>query len=358
MRTSNGSGPDRGSRARTATDASSRTGGQPGSQTGNETGNKTSGQTGTKSAGQQGESLITVLVALAANGLVALAKSVAAFITGSASMVAEAAHSWADTGNEVFLLVAERRGSRKRDETHPRGYGRATYVWSMVAAFGLFAAGSVVSVWHGVTALFGEGESEPDYLINYIVLGVAFLLEGISLLQATRQVRGQARRAGLHPWAVVDRTSDPTLRAVFMEDSAALIGLVLAALGIVLHQITGEAVFDAIGSIAVGILLGFVAIFLMKRNISYLVGQEISPANERELLDVLRARPEIERISYLHVEFVGPHRLFVVAAVDLTGDDRETHLAVRLRRLEAELEQEPTIEDAVLTLSSPDEPTL
>ncbi|WP_067436136.1 cation diffusion facilitator family transporter [Nocardioides jensenii] len=306
---------------------------------------------------QSSGSLLTVIVALVANALVALAKSAAAAFTGSAAMVAEAAHSWADTGNEVFLLFAERAGSRERDETHPRGYGRATYVWSLVAAFGLFAAGSVVSVWHGLTELTGEGE-DPDHLINYVVLGVAFVLEGVSLLQATRQVVGEARTWGMRPLKFVDRTSDSTLRAVFMEDSAAIAGLLLAAAGIGLHELTGNAVFDALGSIAVGVLLGFVAIFLMRRNMDYLLGQEISPELEERILATLKQRPEINRVSYLHVEYVGPHRFFIVAAVDLTGDDRETELAIRLRGLEAELEQEEMIEDAVLTLAVLSEPTL
>src|SRR4051794_28353129 len=162
--------------------------------------------------------MLTVVVALGANALVATAKTVAAVLTGSASMVAEAAHSWADTGNEVFLLLAERRGKRPRDEDHPRGYGRATYVWSLVAAFGLFSAGAVVSVWHGITELTAEETGEVSYRINYIVLGIAFVLEGVSFVQATRQVHGAARRFGLHPLRYVARTSNPTLRAVFFED--------------------------------------------------------------------------------------------------------------------------------------------
>jgi cation diffusion facilitator family transporter len=304
-----------------------------------------------------GESLLTVLVALAANGVLAVAKSIAAALTGSASMVAEAAHSWADTGNELFLLVAERAGSRPRDDEHPRGYGRSTYIWSLVAAFGLFSAGAVVSIWHGLTELAGE-EAEPSYTINYVVLGVAFVLEGISFAQATRQVHGAARRFGLHPLRYVARTSNPTLRAVFFEDFSALLGILLAGTGIALHQLSGEVVFDALGSIAVGLLLAFVAVFLMRRNMEYLLGEGLSPELRSRVIAELLAHPQIDRLTYLHVEYVGPQRLFVVAAVDLTGDDREGLLAVRLRAVEADVERNPLIEDAILTLAPPDEPAL
>jgi cation diffusion facilitator family transporter len=302
-------------------------------------------------------SLLTVVVALTANGLLAIAKSVAAAVTGSASMVAEAAHSWADTGNEVFLVIAERKGSRPRDEAHPRGYGRSTYIWSLVAAFGLFTAGAVVSIWHGLSQLTAAGE-ESDYRINYLVLGIAFLLEGASFLQASRQVHGAARRFGLHPLRYVAQTSNPTLRAVFFEDFAALVGILLAATGIGLHQATGNAVWDALGSVAVGVLLGFVAVFLMGRNMDYLLGQRISPDLRARVIERLLEHPQIDRLTYLHAEYVGPQRLFVVAAVDLTGEDREPSLAVRLRQVEAEIERDPLIEDAVLTLAPPDEPAL
>ncbi len=306
---------------------------------------------------EHGESTLTVVVAFVANALIAIAKSVAAVLTGSASMVAEAAHSWADTGNEVFLLVAEKRGARPRDASHPRGYGRETYVWSMFAAVGLFTAGSVVSLVHGIQQL-GATEESGDYLLGYIVLAIAFLLEGTSFLQALRQTRGAAARFELHPVTFISRTSNSTLRAVFLEDFAALVGLVLAAAGLALHQITGSAVWDALGSIAVGVLLGFVAIFLINRNRQFLVGRSVSGSGRREALRELLEHQEIERITYLHLEFVGPERYFVVAAIDLTGNEDEAHLAVRLRRLEAELEHHGVIEDAVLTLSTPDEPSL
>jgi len=309
-------------------------------------------------AGSSGESTLTVVIALAANALLAVAKSVAAALTGSAAMVAEAAHSWSDTGNEIFLVIAERSGRRPRDDKHPRGYGRRTYIWSLVAAFGLFSAGAMVSVWHGISDLLSEPRAETSFVINYVILGVAVVLEGSSFLQASRQVHGKARAFGLHPLRYVSRTSDSTLRAVFFEDSSALLGILLAATGIGLHQATGQAAYDACGSIAVGLLLAAVAVFLMRRNMAYLLGEGLSPAMYDEVLGVLLRHPEIERITYLHVEYVGPSRLFVVAAVDLVGDDREGHLALRFRRVEADIERSDLIEDAVLTPAPPDEPAL
>ncbi|MGN6780137.1 MAG: cation diffusion facilitator family transporter [Marmoricola sp.] len=301
------------------------------------------------------ESMVTVVVALVANGLLAAAKTVAAFISGSASMAAEAAHSWADTGNEVFLLIAERKGNKPRDASHPRGYGRATYVWSLVAAFGLFSAGAVVSMWHGVTELLKGEEGNPSYLTNYIVLAIALALEGSSFFQASRQVHGESQRFGLHPLRFVDQTSNPTLRAVFFEDSAALAGILLAGAGIGLHQLTGNAIWDGIGSIAVGVLLAFVAVYLMRRKMQYLVGEGLTDDLRSRVVRRILEHPEIDRVTYLHVEFVGPRKLFVVAAVDLVGDDEEGPLAVRLRGIEDELEGEQLIVDAVLTLSRPDE---
>ncbi|MDF1604256.1 cation diffusion facilitator family transporter [Nocardioides sp. YIM 152315] len=306
----------------------------------------------------QGQSLFTVLVALVANGLLAIAKSAAAALTGSAAMVAEAAHSWADTGNEVFLVIAERSGSRPRDEKHPRGYGRATYAWSMVAAFGLFTAGAVVSIWHGVTELAAESADEASYTVNYVVLGLAFVLEGSSFLQASRQVHGASRRFGMHPLRYVARTSNPTLRAVFFEDFSALLGILIAAAGIGLHQLTGNSIYDALGSIAIGLLLAFVAVFLIRRNMDYLLGEGPTADTRSRVIAGILEHPQVERLTYLHLEYVGPQRLFVVAAVDLVGDDTEDHLALRLRAVEADIERHPLIEDAVLTVAPPDEASL
>ena len=142
-------------------------------------------------SGAGSASLTTVLIAFAANLLVAVAKSVAAVVTGSASMLAEAAHSWADTGNEVFLLIAYRRSRRPPDRAHPLGHGREAYVWSLLAALGLFVAGAAVSVTHGVQELLHPAPA-TDFLVGYVVLAISFVLEGISFLRSVRQA--QARR--------------------------------------------------------------------------------------------------------------------------------------------------------------------
>lgn len=298
---------------------------------------------------------VTVVLAFAANALVALAKTFAAVITGSASMVAEAAHSWADTGNEVFLLVADRRSKKRPDQTHPLGFGREAYVWSMFAALGLFVAGSVVSITRGVQQLTAK-EGAENYTVAYIVLAIAFVLEGISFAQAFRQVHQGADKADHTLLEHVLETSDPTLRAVFFEDSAALLGLMIAATGIGLHEATGSPVYDAIGSILVGVLLAVVAFVLIDRNRRFLVGMEVSPEIREIVLDRLSAMGGVSSVGYLHIEFVGPHRVYIVASVDLVGDEVESSVADHLRELEAQLESEEAVVEAVLTVSRPGSP--
>ncbi len=312
---------------------------------------------GSLRGGGGSESALTVAVALAANLLVAIAKSGAALVTGSASILAEAAHSWADTGNEIFLWVANRRAARPPDEQHPNGHGREAYVWSLFAALGLFVAGGAVSVTHGVQELLSP-EPASDFIIGYVVLALSFVLEAISFTQSTRQARSEAAEFDRDLLEHVLVTSDPTLRAVFAEDAAALIGLVLAAGGLGLHQATGSPIPDAIGSILVGALLGVVAVLLINRNRRFLVGQEGDPRIRAATIQALMALPEVSRVTYLRIEIVGPRMVSVIGDVDLTGDDSESHVAVKLRALEARLRASPAVVQAVLSLSAPDEPTL
>jgi cation diffusion facilitator family transporter len=309
-------------------------------------------------AGASGsDSLVTVLVALAVNLLVALAKAVAAVVTGSASLLAESAHSFADSGNEVFLFVANRRSRRPPDAIHPLGHGREAYVWSLFAALGLFVAGASVSIAYGVEQLF-HPESAEDFIVGYIVLIVSFVLEAISFTQSIRQARPQAAWLQRDLIEYVSATSDPTLRAVFAEDAAALIGLGIAAVGLGLHQSTGSAVPDAIASILIGVLLAVVAFVLINTNRRFLVGEQADPRIRSAVLQLLLAQPEVARVTYLRLEIVGPRMVTLVGDVDLAGDETESHVAVRLRALEAKLSASPAVIGAVLSLSAPDEPSL
>jgi cation diffusion facilitator family transporter len=302
-----------------------------------------------------GDSTLTVLVAFGANLVVALAKSFAAVVSGSASMTAEAAHSWADTGNEIFLLVANRRSVHERDDRRPLGYGREAYVWSLLAAVGLFVVGAAVSIWRGVTELLhGDGAPE-DYRLAYLVLAVAFVLEGTSLLQSLRQLRRDARTYESDVLEYAFETSDPTVRAVFAEDSAALVGIVIAFLGILLHQLTGDVVWDAIGSILVGGVLGVVAVILINRNRVFLTGEPGPPRLQQALRDKLASFPEVASVRFLRPEFIGPKQIFVIASVDLVGDAVESSIARTLRELEHRFEDDvPYVVEAVLTVSEPD----
>src|SRR5258705_3681963 len=300
------------------------------------------------------ESTLTVVVAFGANIAIAVAKRVAAVVSGSASMLAEAAHSWSDTGNEVFLLIANRRSARPADDSRPLGYGREAYVWSLLAALGLFVVGASVSIWHGISELIANEQTEGrDYALAYAVLAISFVLEGTSFLRAVRQLRAEAHRLDRDLLAHALATSDPTVRAVFAEDAAALVGIVIAAAGIGMHEFTGVAAWDAVGSILVGVLLGVVAVVLIDRNRRFLTGEPGSPDLQAAALARLEQLPDVAAVRYLRLEFIGPKQLFVVASLDLTGDDVESSVARRLPRLEHEVETFPFVFDAVITVSEP-----
>jgi len=308
--------------------------------------------------GSGGESTFTVVLAFFANAGIALAKTVVALITGSASMLAESAHSWADTGNEVLLLIADKKSRRPPDGTHPFGYGREAYVWSLLAAMGLFFAGAVVSVWHGVTQLVGGGEEAPSYLWAYVVLAVSFVFELVSFVRGFKQTHQEASKHEKDVFTYALQTSDPTLRAVIAEDSAALVGLLIAAVGVGLHQLTGNAAFDAAGSILIGVLLGVVAVVLINQNRRFLTGQETDDRVRDAALAELCELPEVDRVTYLRLEYVGPQQVLLVASIDLEGEAVESEVAMTLRRLEHQLEEQEHIIEAVLTLAAPDEATI
>jgi cation diffusion facilitator family transporter len=257
----------------------------------------------------------------------------------------------------VTLLVANRRSSRPPDSGHHLGQGREAYFWSLIAALALFVAGAAVSVAHGIQELITP-EPATDFVVAYVVLALAFVLEGISFLRSLRQARATAEMFGYDLIEEVMDTSDPTLRAVFFEDFAALVGLAIAAVALAAHQATGSSTPDAVGSILVGVLLAAVALVLINRNRQFLVGEEANPRIRAAMIRALLDMPEVARVTYLRLEIVGPRMLYVIGDVDLAGDDTESHVAVRLRALEARISASPVVAGAVLSLAAPDEPSL
>lgn len=272
------------------------------------------------------ESLRTVIFALAANLGTALAKLAAALFTGSSAMLAEAFHAFADTGNEALLLIAERRSGKPPDERHPLGHGRRAYFWALVASLGVFALGALLSVRQGILDLIAP-EPTKSFPIAYAVLGVAFLLDAISLVQAQGQLRAEARSLNRGFLEHLDLSSDPIARAVFAEDAAALVGNAIAVVGIVLHQLTGSSIPEGVAAIVIGVLLGVVALQLAQRNGDILIGAQASAALRKRIADSITAQAGIQTIHELLVTFIGPRQAWVVArvavAAGLSGADVE-----------------------------------
>jgi cation diffusion facilitator family transporter len=285
------------------------------------------------SNGEGNESVGTVVVAGLANLVIAAAKFVAGLVSGSAAMLSEAAHSLADTVTEVFLFVALRRGGKPADEQHPFGYGKESYVWAFIAALFTFVGGAGFSIYHGVTTIIG-GEHSGRYLISYVVLAVSFVAEGVSFRKAWRQVAGESRRWGVSKRRFLSVTSDTTVKAVYFEDAAALIGLLLAAAGVGLAQLTGSEVWDGVASIAIGLLLLVVAAVLAYSNVSLLVGRAVPRRIRDEIAGDLRAIPEVTAVPTLLTMQVGPGDILVAAKVDF--DDTVSGAQIEAASDEAE----------------------
>jgi cation diffusion facilitator family transporter len=265
--------------------------------------------------GSDGESTGTVIVAGAANLAIAVAKLIGGLISHSSAMLSEAAHSLADTVTEVLLFIALKRGGKPADARHPFGYGRETYFWAFMASLCTFAVGAGFSIYQGVTTIL-EGEEQGSPTISYIILAVSFVLEGSSLIKAVRQVRGEARERRTTSRRYLQHTTDTTVKAVTFEDSAALVGLVLAALGLFLEQVTGDPTWDGISAILIGVLLIVVAVVLARANVSLLIGQSVPGTTRQELEDELTAMDQVDGVPFLLTSVIGPGQLLVAAKVD------------------------------------------
>ena len=288
-------------------------------------------------AEEKSESTLTVLVALGANAAIAVLKLIAGLITGSAAMLAEAAHSIADTFTEVFLLTALRRSSRPADRTHPFGYGKERYFWSLIAAVSIFVSGAVFAFYEGFRTIFGEPEEQTSPLIGYIVLGLAFVLEGISWVRAVKQVRGEAADVDRSLSRYLKLIDDPTVKTVFFEDSAALVGILLAFGGLALHDATGSAFWDGLASVLIGVLLAGVAYLLGRTNLGLLIGRQADPALVRGARELLRSAPEVEVVVDLLTMVTGTDQVLLCARLDFAENLTSTDLELACVRISGEL---------------------
>jgi cation diffusion facilitator family transporter len=264
-----------------------------------------------------GASRTTVLLALAANAVIAVAKLAGGLMSGSTALLAEAAHSVADTTNQAFLLASIALAQREPDEHQPFGHGRERYLWTFLAAVGMFVAGAVFAVGYGVIELVKGAESEGGFLIAWITLAIAVLAEGASWLRALHQTRSEARDAGKPLRQYIRESRDPNVKMVLFEDSAALLGIAIAAAGIGLHQVTGQAFWDPVASLCVGVLLIAVAVGMARDTGHLLVGASARPDERTTIEQVLEDHADVDEVLELLTMVLGPNALLVAARVDL-----------------------------------------
>jgi cation diffusion facilitator family transporter len=260
-----------------------------------------------------GESKLVLFAALAANLGIAVAKFVAAAITGSAAMLTEGFHSVVDSLNQILLLYGQKRAARPPDELHPAGYGRELYFWSFVVAILIFATGAGLSVYEGVIHL-NEPTAPQDATIAYIVLVISFVLEGASWLTAVRAFARSKGRLGW--WQAVRRSKDPPAFIVLFEDSAAMAGLIIAGAGVSLSHMTGDGRWDGIASILIGGVLGVVAVLLARESKELLIGERASPELVAAIRHAIDSRAEVSRVGDVLTVHLGPRSVFVGADVD------------------------------------------
>jgi cation diffusion facilitator family transporter len=281
-------------------------------------------------------SLTSVFAALAANTTIAIAKGVAAALTGSAALFAETLHTIADAGNEVFLYIAIRRSERPPDASHPLGYGPERWYWALLAAIGMFVVGGAVSIWEGINALFHPHELEA-FWAGVAVLVTAIVLDGISRTIAVRELRGRASRAGMPLRQFISESSDPTVTTVYLEDTIDVIGASLALAALVLHKVTGIEIFDPIATLVIGGLLTYVAIKLSSRNRALLSNQAVAPRHIDALREQLVAQPGIAAVHGVEAVHLGPQSIMAAAEVEVRDGMTADDVAVTLEVVRATL---------------------
>jgi cation diffusion facilitator family transporter len=308
--------------------------------------------------GEQGTKRV-ILAALVANLLIAIAKLVAGFMSGSSAMLAESAHSIADTINQVFLLLSLRLSRAEPDEDHPYGHGKDRFFWSFLAAVFIFFAGALFSLYNGIHAVLDPAETHESFRLNYIVLGIAFTFEAIALVISVREFRHAARAEGhgfREHWRVSRNTS---MKVPLYEDVAALVGVLIAAGGLWLVQSTGNGMFDGLASVGVGLVLLYVALQLGIESRALLIGEAVAPEERRELRAVIEAFPEVTRVLRLLTMHLGPNDVLVNAEVHLANGLDTDRIEILLEDITQALRRDnPKVTQTFIELRSPDQPVM
>ncbi len=278
-----------------------------------------------------------VVAALAANLGIAIAKFAAFLVTGSASMLAESVHSVADTGNETLLLIGRGRSRRARTAEHPFGFGRERYFYAFVVAVMLFTVGAVFSIYDGIHKILSPGHLDSP-IVAYVVLALSMVLEGLSLRTGIREANA-VRQQG-HGWRqFVHLTKTPELPVVLLEDTAALLGLCFAFLGVLLSQVTGHEQWDGVGSVGVGLLLAGAAFIVGYETKSLLIGESATEEMSARIVAAIEGGPEKYRLIHLRTSHIGPESLLVAAkigvAADLTAMDLTAGIDAAEKRVRA-----------------------
>jgi len=265
------------------------------------------------SAVGEGGNKFVLYAALAANLGIAVAKFVAAALTGSSAMLTEGFHSVVDSANQLLLLYGQKRAEQPPDEVHPFGYGRELYFWSFVVAILIFATGAGLSIYEGIQHIRHPVEAE-SVTIAYVVLGISLALEGGSWFVAMREfaeIKGK-----LSWWQAFRRSKDPTTFVVLFEDSAAMFGLIVAALGVFLAHHTGNPVWDGLASIVIGVALAVVAFVLARESKGLLIGERADPRLSDAVRHAFDNRPEVTRVQEVMTIHTAPEQVFVAVSVD------------------------------------------
>ena len=296
----------------------------------------------------------SVLAAFVANFLIAISKFVAGFISGSAAMLAEGAHSVADTVNQVFLLISLPLSKSAPDREHPYGHGKDRFFWSLLVAVGLFVAGAVFSVYEGIMKITGESEGGESFLIAYVVLGAAFVFESGALVVSTREFLKSARDENRSFWGHFRTTRNTTMKVPLYEDAAALAGLTIAAAGLLLTQLTGNHVYDGIASIGVGVILGFVAFELGADSRALLLGEAVPPEDEERLREIMTSFEEVTDVLRLLTMHLGPDAVLVNTEIHVVDGLETDQIEDLLERITQRMREEmPEVAQTFIELHPP-----